>query len=89
VVRTIGPGPLLGSNGVTDLKRALAYMAEHSDLDVALAPGTEPFSADPAAAPEEPAAPPARRHRLELLERLVRLVSWLGDLFGRAGTLAQ
>ncbi len=36
--------PLAGSNGVTDLALALDYLADHSDLDVTLALGTEPFA---------------------------------------------
>lgn len=37
--------PLAGSNGVTDLSRALAYMREHAEgfADVRVVDGTEPF----------------------------------------------
>ncbi|MFP5309442.1 MAG: serine protease [Actinomycetes bacterium] len=41
---TLALAPLAGSNGVTDLPRALAYVARHTTLDVDLALGTEPFT---------------------------------------------
>jgi hypothetical protein len=41
---TLAIAPLVGSNGVTDLPRALAYIARHTSLDVDLALGTEPFT---------------------------------------------
>lgn len=45
VLSTIQVLPLAGSNGVSDLGRALAYMKAFTDLDaVELATGTEPFS---------------------------------------------
>ena len=79
VIRTFGPGPLLGSNGITDLSKALRYMAEHSDLDVTLALGTESFTADPASRavpPEVPAALPPRAALLSrLLDTLIRFLS--------------
>jgi hypothetical protein len=39
---TLQVAPVAGSNGVTDLRMALDYLAEHSSLDVTLALGTEP-----------------------------------------------
>lgn len=36
--------PLPGANGVGDLRRALAYMHAHTDVDAVLVPGTEPFN---------------------------------------------
>ena len=46
VVSTVAIAPLAASNNVTDLSRAMAYMAAHeADLaDVVLAEGTEPFA---------------------------------------------
>ena len=38
--------PLPGSNGVSDLAKALAYARTHGGPDVTLAPGTRPFSAN-------------------------------------------
>lgn len=79
VIRTFGPGPLLGSNGITDLGKALRYMAEHSDLDVTLALGTESFTSDPAGravAPEVPAALPPRAALLSrLLDKIIEFLS--------------
>jgi hypothetical protein len=46
VVVTLQLAPFAGANGVTDLARALACGNAHTDLDVQLALGTEPF-ADP------------------------------------------
>lgn len=43
VTSTIYVLPTPGSNGVTDLASALAYLHEHTDLKVQLATGTEPF----------------------------------------------
>jgi len=43
VLSTLAIAPLPASNGVSDLSRALAYMASGTTLDVALANGTEPF----------------------------------------------
>jgi len=75
VIRTFGPGPLLGSNGITDLGKALRYMAEHSDLDVTLALGTESFTEDPSSRAREPEpADPAPRAAL-----LARLLGGLID----------
>ena len=73
VIRTFGPGPLLGSNGITDLGKALRYLAEHSDLDVRLALGTESFTDDPAsrAADPEAADPAALPPRAALLSRVL------------------
>jgi len=44
VLSTLQIAPLVGSNGVTDVGRALAYLQANTTLDVDLAPGTEPFS---------------------------------------------
>jgi hypothetical protein len=45
VLSTIQVAPVAGSNGVSDLGRALAYMKMHTNLDaVTLATGTETFS---------------------------------------------
>ena len=44
VLSTLAILPLPGSNGVGDLRRALAYMRAHTDVDAALALGTEPFN---------------------------------------------
>lgn len=44
VLSTLMLVPLAGSNGVSDLHRSLEYLRAHSDLDVQLVPGTEPFS---------------------------------------------
>lgn len=38
------PGPLPGTNGVGDIRRQIAYMRAHSDVDAALVAGTEPFT---------------------------------------------
>jgi hypothetical protein len=85
VIRTFGPGPLLGSNGVTDLGKALRYLAEHSDLDVTMARGTEPFTDDPAERVPDPDAadPAALPPRAALLSRIL---DWLIDLLRPGGT---
>ena len=44
VLSTLALAPLAGSNGVTDVGLALAYMEANTAFDVDLAPGTEPFS---------------------------------------------
>lgn len=44
VLSTIELAPLAASNGVTDLRRALAYANRVIEPDVTLVPGTEPFS---------------------------------------------
>lgn len=44
VLSTLALAPLAGSNGVSDVGLALAYMEAHTSFDVDLAPGTEPFS---------------------------------------------
>ncbi len=38
------PGPLPGTNGVGDIRREVAYMQAHSDVDASLVAGTEPFT---------------------------------------------
>jgi len=48
VLVTLAVAPTTGSNGVTDLSRALAYANQHGDLgELSLAPGTESPSASP------------------------------------------
>lgn len=44
VLSTLAVAPLAGSNGVSDLNLMLEYLRTHTDLDVELVPGTEPFS---------------------------------------------
>jgi hypothetical protein len=44
VLSTLALAPLAGSNGVSDIGLALAYMEANTSIDVDLAPGTEPFS---------------------------------------------
>jgi hypothetical protein len=44
VLSTLALAPLAGSNGVSDVGLALAYMEANTALDVDLAVGTEPFS---------------------------------------------
>jgi hypothetical protein len=44
VLSTLALAPLAGSNGVTDVGRALDYANANSNLDVVLERGTEPFS---------------------------------------------
>lgn len=44
VLSTLQLAPLVASNGVSDLGRALRYLDAHSSLDVELVPGTEAFS---------------------------------------------
>jgi hypothetical protein len=44
VLSTLQIAPTAGSNGVSDLSRAVAYMESHGGPDVTLALGTEPFS---------------------------------------------
>lgn len=44
VLVTLQVAPLAGSNGVTDLAKAVAYTEAHTDLDVDLALGTEAFT---------------------------------------------
>jgi hypothetical protein len=47
VLSTLQLAPLAGTNGVSDLGKALAYMRTHSSLgEVQLVPGTEPFKPD-------------------------------------------
>ena len=41
---TVQLAPAAGSNGVTDLSRAQAYMEANGGPDVTLAKGTEPFA---------------------------------------------
>jgi hypothetical protein len=43
VIVTIQIAPFTASNGVTDLDNSLRYLEEHTDMDVHLALGTEPF----------------------------------------------
>lgn len=43
VVVTLQLLPLAGSNGVTDMAKALAYLNANTDMDVQLGLGTEPF----------------------------------------------
>jgi hypothetical protein len=45
VLSTLSILPLPGTNGVGDLRLALAYMHAHTDVDAVLALGTEPFDA--------------------------------------------
>lgn len=44
VLSTLTLAPLAASNGVSDLHRMLEYLGAHTDLDVELVPGTEPFT---------------------------------------------
>ena len=44
VLSTLQIAPVAGSNGVSDLRKALDYMRSHGGPDVALAPGTEEFT---------------------------------------------
>jgi hypothetical protein len=44
VLSTLQIAPLVGSNGVSDLGKMLAYMRTHGGPDVTLAAGTEPFT---------------------------------------------
>jgi hypothetical protein len=44
VLSTLALAPLAGSNGVSDIGRALAYANTNSNLNVVLERGTEPFS---------------------------------------------
>ncbi|MDX6554970.1 MAG: hypothetical protein QOD86_1165 [Miltoncostaeaceae bacterium] len=85
VIRTFGPGPLLGSNGVTDLAKALRYLAEHSDLDVTMARGTASFTDRPAErVPDPEAADPAALPPRPAL--LSRILDWLIGLLRPGGT---
>jgi hypothetical protein len=43
VLSTLQIAPTVGSNGVSDVSRAVAYMESHGGPDVTLANGTEPF----------------------------------------------
>ena len=45
VLSTVQLAPIAGSNGVGDLALELAYLEEHTDFDIELALGTEPFNA--------------------------------------------
>jgi hypothetical protein len=44
VLSTLQIAPRVGSNGVSDVSRAVAYMESHGGPDVTLASGTEPFT---------------------------------------------
>lgn len=44
VLSTLTLAPLAASNGVSDLHLMLEYLRAHTDLDVELVPGTEPFT---------------------------------------------
>jgi hypothetical protein len=44
VLSTLQIAPTAGSNGVSDVSRAIAYMESHGGPDVTLANGTEPFT---------------------------------------------
>jgi hypothetical protein len=44
VLSTLQIAPRVGSNGVSDVSRAVAYMESHGGPDVTLANGTEPFT---------------------------------------------
>jgi hypothetical protein len=44
VLSTLQLAPLVGANGVSDLRKMLAYMRTHGGPDVTLAAGTEPFT---------------------------------------------
>jgi hypothetical protein len=44
VLSTLQIAPTAGSNGVSDVSRAVAYMESHGGPDVTLASGTEPFA---------------------------------------------
>ncbi len=44
VTSTLAIAPLAGSNNISDIASALAYMEAHTSLDVDLALGTEPFT---------------------------------------------
>jgi hypothetical protein len=79
VIRTFGPGPLLGSNGITDLAKALRYMAEHSDLDVTLALGTESFTEDPSSRAQEPEPEPEPAEPAPRAALLARVLDGLID----------
>ncbi len=49
VLSTLNLAPLPVSNGMTNLAKALRYAANHGFTGVELAPGTEPFTPNPAA----------------------------------------
>ena len=49
VLSTLNLAPLPVSNGMTDLARAMRYAERHGFPDLALEPGTEPFTPNPAA----------------------------------------
>lgn len=44
VLSTLMLAPLVGSNGVSDMHRSLEYLRAHTNFDVHLVPGTEPFT---------------------------------------------
>jgi hypothetical protein len=44
VLSTLQIAPVAGSNGVSDLAKAIAYMESHGGPDVTLANGTQPFT---------------------------------------------
>ena len=44
VLSTLQLAPVVGSNGVSDLRKMLAYARTHGGPDVTLAAGTEPFT---------------------------------------------
>jgi len=44
VLSTVQLAPMAGSNGVSDVSRAITYMESHGGPDVTLANGTEPFA---------------------------------------------
>ena len=44
VLSTLQIAPRVGSNGVSDVSRAVAYMESHGGPDVTLANGTEAFT---------------------------------------------
>jgi hypothetical protein len=48
VLSTLNLAPLPVSNTMTDLARAMRYAAQHGFEDLALEPGTEPFTPRPA-----------------------------------------
>jgi hypothetical protein len=43
VLSTLQLAPVAGSNGVSDLRKALDYMHSHSSIGATLVPGTQPF----------------------------------------------
>lgn len=60
LLSTLNIAPLPGSNGVTDIAKALDYANANGDIgEIEIVLGTEPFSGTPAGVPATAVAPPA------------------------------